>query len=145
MTISTKADIDSGYLIPEGDYQTVSLNLADLGIGSLSPTDGAINLYWSAIFPEDAHKERNAYIPALQYAENPVFCWNPSSGEVITIEIGSSCSDLEGLERNFTKVIFITRFGIICWVSSLNPTYIIVSFFKLVLHDFSAYINIQNL
>ncbi|NEQ76607.1 MAG: hypothetical protein F6K23_28365 [Okeania sp. SIO2C9] len=86
--------IDSGYLIPDADFQTASLNLVDLGIGSLSPSNGAINLYWSAIFPEGAKQERNAYIPALEYAENPLFCWNgkgDDDAEIILGEDGSPC------------------------------------------------------
>ncbi len=104
--LPTNVKIDSVYLIPEGDFQTASLNLEDLGIDSLSPTDGAINLYWRGIFPakKDAHKERNAYIPALQYAENPVFCWNRKGGDeavVVIEEDGSPCeAGLSKVEEN---------------------------------------------
>ncbi len=98
------AKIDSGYLIPEGNFQTASLNLEDLGIDSLSPSKGAINLYWRAIFPKGAKQERNAYIPALQYAENPVFCWNGKGGDeavVVIEEDGSPCqTDLRRVEEN---------------------------------------------
>jgi len=92
--LSSKLRINSGYLISDGDFQIASLKLAKLGISPLDPSNGAINLYWRGIFPEDATKPRNTYILGLEYAENSPFCWNGKIGQdvkIILAEDGSPC------------------------------------------------------
>ncbi|NEP86250.1 MAG: hypothetical protein F6K18_05105 [Okeania sp. SIO2C2] len=92
--LRSKLRIDSGYLISDGDFQIASLKLAKLGISPLDPSNGAINLYWRGIFPEDATKPRNTYILGLEYAENSPFCWNGKVGQdvkIILTEDASPC------------------------------------------------------
>ncbi len=92
--LKSKLRIDSGYLISDGDFQIASLKLAKLGISPLDPSNGAINLYWRGIFPEDATKPRNTYILGLGSAESSPFCWNEKVGQdvkIILAKDGSPC------------------------------------------------------
>ncbi|WP_287524315.1 PEP-CTERM sorting domain-containing protein [Okeania sp. SIO2C2] len=92
--------IESGYLAfntTNADFQTASLNLLDLGI-NLNPSNGPINFYWSGMFPQNAKREQNAYIPALEYADNPPVCWNGKGNEMARVFLAiedSSCEELE--------------------------------------------------
>lgn len=56
----------------------------------LNLAEGAINLYWSGIFPNGAHRELNAYWASLQFADNAPVCWNSGSNEVLTTS-GGAC------------------------------------------------------
>lgn len=96
--------IDSGYLRFKdtgADFQTASLNLANLGI-NLNPSKDPINFYWRGVFPKNPKRESDAYIPALEYANNLPVCWNGKGREMARVFFGingSSCEDLELPDR----------------------------------------------
>ena len=57
----------------------------------LNLSDGAISLYWVAAFPDGARKEREAYWPSLQYADNPAVCWDRSTNDVLALDANGQC------------------------------------------------------
>jgi hypothetical protein len=107
--LSQGLQIQSGHLsyhTSNTDYALASYPLHILGSGAeLDPRQGPINLYWRALYPTDpdvVHKELNAYMPALQYAQNPYFCWNGQgndSAEVVVANLGEGCPNSSRPDR----------------------------------------------
>lgn len=87
--LSNTLEIQGGVLSHKnsGSYGRASYRLDN----PLNLNDGAINLYWVGAFPEGAHKERDAYWPSLQYANNPAVCWKSSTNEVVALGANGQC------------------------------------------------------
>lgn len=90
--LGSSLDIQDGALThgSSGNYGRASYTLDN----PLNLHDGAINLYWVAAFPDRARKERDAYWPSLQYADNPPVCWDQGTNEVLALPSDGQC--LEG-------------------------------------------------
>ena len=57
----------------------------------LSLDDGAISLYWAGVFPNMAHRERDAYWASLQFADNAPVCWDRGTNDVLPIDTAGTC------------------------------------------------------
>ncbi|NEQ45821.1 MAG: hypothetical protein F6K00_20665 [Leptolyngbya sp. SIOISBB] len=88
--LSAGLQVESGWLSYAPDARNTFAIASFVLDRSLSPAGGAINLYWRASFPEHTKTESNAYIPALQYAENPIVCWQTADNSVSLLP-GQTC------------------------------------------------------
>lgn len=93
--LGTSLEIKDGALThgSSGSYGRASYALDT----PLNLLDGAISLYWVAAFPDGAHKEKDAYWPSLQYADNPAVCWDKDTNEVLALPSDGQC--LEGYKQ----------------------------------------------
>ena len=66
----------------------------------LNLSTGAINLYWAGNFPDNAHRERDAYWAALQFADNAPICWNSYANEVLATSGGTCPSGYLKVDEN---------------------------------------------
>lgn len=87
--LSSQVEISEGVLTHKdaGSYGRASYTLET----PLSLNNGAISLYWLGAFPDGAHRERDAYWPSLQYADNPAVCWDSSTHDVVDLGADGQC------------------------------------------------------
>ncbi|MEO0539259.1 MAG: hypothetical protein AAFZ80_00170 [Cyanobacteria bacterium P01_A01_bin.105] len=86
--LSSQLEISDGVLTHKntGSYGRATYHFDQ----PLNLADGAVSLYWAGSFPNDAHRERDAYWASLQFADNAPVCWDIGTNEVLASS-GGSC------------------------------------------------------